>query len=203
MADAALLARAGHCYLRAGWPHEAARCYREAREHLRAARAWESAGNLRQAAEDYVAAGRRRQAAWLLVQHVGDAETARAVMADADAAPAAASDAPAPPTSREAISALLDRLVLARCDIAEGADPTEAVQALRAVADYLASTPTLWFGAEIEPWAVDLARSMNRPDLAALVYAGAVRGQHHGARDRWDEWSRRTLGVPLQPPEPT
>jgi hypothetical protein len=194
--DAALLARAGHSYLRAGWPHEAARCYREAGQYLRAARAWESAGDLHRAAADYAAAGRTRQAAWLLVHHVGDAAAARTVMA-------ADEDPTAPDSTRTAASALLSRLVLARCDVVEGADPGEAVDALRAVTDHLAGMPAPWFGTELESWAVDVASSMNRPDLVALIYAGAVRGGHHGAADRWDEWSRRTLGVPLQLPEPT
>jgi hypothetical protein len=201
-----LMTRAAHCYLRAGWAGEAARCYREAGAHRRAAEAWESIGALADAAIDYAAAGRPVRAAWLLVHELGQAEAARDVLA------AAPEDEPAPPVTSSAEAAgsstnaeateLLGRIVLARCDVADGLDPAGPLAVVDDVMRYLEQSSQAWHVPELQPWTIAVAEAMARLDLVALIFAAAVRGGRFQAAERWNEWSQRVLGVPLQLPDP-
>jgi hypothetical protein len=191
MPDQSLLRQAATCYQRGGWPHEAARCYREAGSPGLAARAWEDAGAMVDAATDFAAAGMVGEAGWLLVHHLGDPTAARAVIAgipvrERSLGPGAIAFAP-----------LLDRLVLARCDVADGVVDRESRDALSAVMDRLANRGRVSTPENLESWAVLTAEAMQRPDLVALIFAAAVRGHHHGALARWREWSQRALHEPL------
>jgi hypothetical protein len=196
MPDPSLLRRAASCYTRGGWLHEAARCYRAAGSHQDAARTWESAGALAEAAADFVAAGLAERAGWLLVHHLGDPSAARAAVA----APAPERPEAGRPT---ASAPLLRRLVLARCDVADGGADGRPRETLDEVMDRLADRGLGWLDPDIETWAVLTAEAMRRPDLVALIFAAAVRGHRPGAGARWDEWSSTALLVPLVLPPDT
>ncbi len=96
------------------------------------------------------------------------------------------------------------RLVLARCDIAEGL-PTRRILPVLAdvqtiLAEPLAGEPTWPVTAadlRIERWAVALAEAAHRYDQVALVFAAAVRGRRTGTEQRWAEWSLRVLHTEL------
>ncbi|KLL11161.1 MULTISPECIES: hypothetical protein [Protofrankia] len=102
------------------------------------------------------------------------------------------------------------RLVLARCDIAEGLPARRILPVLADVqailAEPLAGEPTWPVAAadlRIERWAVALAEAAHRYDQVALVFAAAVRGRRTGAEQRWAEWSLRVLHTELVLPPVT
>jgi hypothetical protein len=205
--DTSLLARAADCYFRAGSPYDAARCYRAAGAHRAAAQTWETLLVFPEAARDYAAAGAHEQAAWILVHHLGDvpaaldelAAAARAAGSEAQTDPAGAAR---PPVAAQRAAELRRRLILARCNVAGDAALAETLAILGEVMAYAEHDAQSLLEPGIERLAVAVAESMNRPDLVALVFAAAVRGGHHQAVERWDEWSRRVLGVPLVLPAP-
>jgi hypothetical protein len=160
-------------------------------------------GALADAAIDYAAAGRTIRAAWILVHELGQAEAARDVLTPpaTDGPPAASADAAGSGTSEETAE-LLRRIVLARCDVADGRDPGDALAVLDDVMSRLEQASPAWHVPELEPWAIAVAEAMTRLDLVALIFAAAVRAGRFQAAERWDEWSRRVLGVPLQLPDP-
>lgn len=202
MPDPQLMRRAARCYARLGWHAEAARCHRAAGDHQYAARLWERAGLPAEAARDHLAARAFDRAAWLYVHEADDPAEARAVLAEAaDAVLAAVPMAAAEFTASD----LTLRLVLARCDVAEGRPVREARAAIAAVTDALARADAVpgHVARDLEDRAVATAEAMHRPDLVALVFAAAVRGQRPGAAARWDDWSRRVLHVPLVLPPAT
>lgn len=200
MTEQDLLHRAATCYRRAGHLDDAARCYRGAAMHREAAAVWESLGALAEAATDLTEAGQPERAAWLLVHHLGAAEPARELLRRQPTTPA-----PGEPTGATGEQAaehrrdLLRALILARCDVADhgGNASTSTLAALDRVMDDLQGPAPAALDNLVEDWAVELAETVQRPDLVALVFAAAVRGRRHGAARRWDAWSLRTLGVPL------
>ena len=98
---------------------------------------------------------------------------------------------------------LLRRLVLVRCDVADGVADERSRETLDEVMDHLADRDRRWLDPDVQTWAVLTAEAMRRPDLVALIFAAAVRGLRPEARERWDEWSSRVLLVPLVlPPDP-
>lgn len=186
--DPELLNRAAACYQRLGSLAEAARCYREAGSFRRAAELHERLGHFRDAALDYVNADSPDLAAWVLAHHAGDPAAARAQLTAA------------PTTTANTAAALRRRLILARCEVAEGLRSTTALAALTAAQAELArrrAVPDSY----LEPWSVRLAESMDRPDQVALVFAAAVRGQRFGAEQRWRAWMRETLHAELVLPQ--
>jgi hypothetical protein len=193
MTDAALLTRAASCYLRGGAPDEAALCYREARAYRRAAETWESIGALAEAAADYAAADMHERAAWILVHDLGDPAAARAEFASAEAQAA---------TQGHPLSEILRHIVRARCNVAEQTANADTLAVLQEVMDYLEQNEGQWNGTQVESWATAVAEAMVRPDLVALLFAASVRGGRYQAAQRWNEWSIRTLDVPLVLPEP-
>jgi hypothetical protein len=195
MTDLRLLDRAGTCYARAGLLVEAARCYREAGSFRRAADLWESLGQLREAAQDYGRAGLFDTAAWILAHHLGDVAAARQQLVEADR-DGAHTPTGTPPAGVPRAVALRRRLVGARCDVAGRSRPDEVLHVLEDVAGYLAARDPL-FDPVVEQRAVAVADAIPRPDLSALLFAASVRGGHQGAADRWDDWSRQHLQVPL------
>ncbi|WP_322770570.1 hypothetical protein, partial [Frankia sp. Cr1] len=103
--------------------------------------------------------------------------------------------------------ALLRRLVLARCDVADGLPDRHILPALADVQAMLAGpsvTEPAWpansASRRIEEWAVVLAEAAYRYDQVALVFAAAVRGRRAGAEQRWAEWSARVLHTELTLP---
>jgi hypothetical protein len=216
--DAALLSRAAECYRRAGLPVDAARCYRAAGMYRHAAQAWERLEAFTEAARDYAAAGAHEEAAWILVHQLGDARAARIQIAaaqeaagQAQAATGQAADGQAAGGQAQAAAELSDvtrratqlrrRLILARCDAAEGADRAGALATLDEVTRHLEHDTQPLGPVSIEQLAVAVAEALGRPDLVALLFAAAVRAGRYQAARRWDEWSRRVLGVPLVLPE--
>lgn len=208
MADRDLLHRAATCYRRAGHLDDAARCYRGATLHREAAAVWESLGVLAEAATDLTAAGQPERAAWLLAHRLGEATRARELLAhEPPSSPPPSSPSSSSGNDREAAAAtdrvrgLLRALVLARCDVTDaGADappPPTALAALDTVMDELDGPTPAGPDHDLEDRAVELAEAIRRPDLAALIFAAAVRGGRHGAAERWDTWSQETLGVAL------
>jgi hypothetical protein len=181
MSDPVLLERAAACYLEAGHHVAAFLCYREAGAHLRAAEVALVLGHHAAAAE-YAKAGMPVLAAWLLA--ADDPASARAMITGTD---------------------LLSRLVLARCE------PGLPLDALAAeVCDGLAAAAARTAGKDreavpgmAEEWMITLAEQAHRADLAALVFAAAVRGRRIGAAVRWRAWAQRILHTDLVIPDPS
>lgn len=207
MSDRGLLERAAGCYLRAGLPSEAARCLREAGAYQRAAELRFELGEFREAAEDYARGRMTELAAWTLVHHAGESRAARVLIdptfprddlaADEqwvlDIYPGRPRWTPPPPRQRRI------RLVLARCDIADGRPDRDALAALAEVARVLAH-PAMPHDPLVEQWAVTVAEAMRRYDQAALLFAAAVRGGHAGAARRWTDWAARVLRAEITLP---
>jgi FHA domain len=98
--------------------------------------------------------------------------------------------------------ALRRRLVLARCDIAEG-EPPEVIRPVIADACAALAGWRLRSDQVTEEWAVALSEAAARYDQAALVFAAAVRGGRYGAEQRWKAWSARVLDAEIiVPPAP-
>lgn len=177
-------------YRRAGYDLEAARCYRRAGAHRRAAEIYEAASRYEPAATSFADAGLPELGAWLLAHRAGLPGQARVLLG------AAAQEGPKPPALRR-------RLVLVRCEIAEGAasDVIRPVvtDVCAALADRSARSDQV-----TEEWAVALSEAAARYDQAALVFAAAVRGGRYGAEHRWKNWSVRVLGTEVVlPPTPS
>jgi hypothetical protein len=170
--------QAAVCYRRAGWDLEAARCYRLAGAHRRAAEIYEAAGRVEEAAAAYGDAGLPELGAWLLAHRAEAPEQARAMLQRAGAA----ADGPD----------LRHRLILARCEIAEGA-PAGVIRPVIADVCDLLTDRALRPDPVAEEWAVALCEAAARYDQAALVFAAAVRGGRYGAAQRWNAWSARVL----------
>jgi hypothetical protein len=181
-------------YRRAGYDLDAARCYRRAGAYRRAAEIYETAGEYTQAADSFGDAGLPELGAWLLAHLAGQPAAARELLGPppaaglADAAVAAEAGADVPPHS----PGLRRRLVLARCEIAEGAAPDGIRPVITAVCAALADQQVR-SDQITEEWAVALSEAAARYDQAALVFAAAVRGGRYGAEHRWRAWSRDVL----------
>jgi hypothetical protein len=188
--DPGLLNRAAACYQRLGNPAEAVRCYREAGSFRRAAELSEDLGRFGDAAHDYKRADIPDLAAWLLAHRAGEPAEARALVAAA------------PILSGQEVIELRRRLIVARCDIAEGLQPAAALDTLGSVQAELArrrAVPDPF----LEPWAVAVAEAMGLIDQVALVFAAAVRGGRNGAEQRWRAWMLDVLRAELILPAST
>jgi hypothetical protein len=191
-------------YRRAGYYLDAAHCYRLAGAHRRAAEIYQTLESYTEAAGSFADAGLPELGAWLLAHLAGQPARARAllgpapVMNLADAAVASETSADLPQPS----SNLRRRLVLARCEIAEGAAPDVirpvVADVCTALADQSARPDQV-----TEEWAVALSVAAARYDQAALVFAAAVRGRRYGAELRWKAWSSDVLHAEIiLPPLP-
>jgi hypothetical protein len=172
-------------YRMAGCAWDAARCYRLAGAHRRAAEIYESIGEHADAAAAFGEAGLPELGAWLLAR-VDQPGRARELLG--------------PP---EGALGLRYRLIIARCEIAEGV-PADSICPLIgdvcAVLEDRSARPDPL----VEEWAVMLSEAAARYDQAALVFAAAVRGGRYGAAQRWNAWSMRVLGTEVVvPPTPT
>ena len=167
--------QAAACYRRAGYELDAARCYRLAGAHRRAAEIYQSIGALAEAAAAFDDAGLPDLGAWLLAERAGLPVEARSMIDRSDAE-----------------RGLRYRLIVTRCEIAEGA-PEDSIRPV--IADVCAALADRAVRADpvIEEWAVALSEAAARYDQAALVFAAAVRGGRYGAAQRWNVWSTRVL----------
>jgi hypothetical protein len=193
MADAQLYEKAATCYLQARLVADAVRCYRRAGAHRRAADLNASLGEYREAALDYERCGLPELAAWLLVHQVRDPAAARAVLTRL--APVASPFSYRARRAAQPLS-LRQRLVLARCAIAEGAPPSSILPVIDDTCAELAE-PTVPYDRLTEEWAVAVAGLAQRYDQVALIFAASVRGLRRGAAQRWSDWSGQALGAPL------
>ena len=168
-------------------PEDAARCYRLAGAHRRAAELYETLGRYAEAAAAYQEAGLAELGAWLLVHTPGGPRK-----------PGSLPSAPPPGPGRTRRPAgspgLRPRLILARCEIAEGAPRTSIRPVIEDVCTALADR-AVRSDPVTEDWAVALSEAAARYDQAALVFAAAVRGSRYGAAQRWNDWSTRVLDV--------
>ncbi len=220
MVNSLLLDRAGSCYLRLGLVEEAARCYREVGAFRKSGDLFAGLGRHHDAATDYAAAGMDELAGWTLVHFAGDPAAARAHLSAPAAVPhpgrehvgptpAYAAGRAAPPISDGPgrlgsgppgkPQQLRRRLVLARCEIAEGAAARVALPVFDAVQAEFAR-PNALHDLLAEQWAIALADVLNRYDQAALTFAAAVRGRKFGAAQRWAQWSAHVLRTELTLP---
>ncbi|WP_405923573.1 hypothetical protein [Streptomyces sp. NBC_00035] len=189
-----LYARAGQAYEQAGLPLEAARCYGAAGEHRRAADLLVRMGEYSAAVEEYRRAEQLDVAAWILVHHLADPVAARFVIER---------HGDQPTTAWRVLhgSALRISLVMARCNLAEGGGPRDVLPVLGAASDSL-ENPDYAYDPFVEQWAVAIAEYAGRFDQVALLFAASVRGHRLGSTQRWQEWSRRVLGMELSIPPP-
>jgi hypothetical protein len=186
--------RAADCYEQAGLLLDAARCHRAAGAFRRAGDLLLRLGVYRQAAQDYADGDLRELAGWVLVHHAGDPVAARvmAMPLKSSALRKMASYLGLEPVEQ----GLREQLVLARCELAEGAGPGAVLPVLRTVCDELAREQAP-YDRFVEEWAVTLAECVHRYDQVALVFAAAVRGGRLGAERRWQDWASRVLGTQL------
>ena len=91
-------------------------------------------------------------------------------------------------------TSMRQRLVLARCDVAEGAPPASILPVFDAVCTEIAD-PDGDRDRFVEEWAVSLAEHVQRYDQVALVFAAAVRGRRYGAEQRWIQWADRVMDM--------
>jgi hypothetical protein len=173
-------------YRRADYDLDAARCYQLAGAHRRAAEIYETSGCYPEAAASFADAGLPELGAWLLAHPAGQPAQARALLAT----PGRESSAAVRPELEA--PGLRRRLVLARCEIAEGAAPDVIRPVITDVCAALAD-PGVRSDQVTEEWAVALSEVAARYDQAALVFAAAVRGGRYGAEQRWRAWSRDVL----------
>lgn len=212
--DEKLLARAAHCYERAGWLDDASRCYTALDDHTavarlhEAAQRWEAAAGAHgradawrdaarcylraerpgDAAESLLAAGETLEGCWLLasrLQAFGRAQAAAEALA---------------PGSPE--QALARQLVIARCRAARGAKADAAAQ-VRTAAEALQGLAPGRGRQRVANWALDVADALERPDLAALIHAAAHRAALPHAAARWEGWAVDTLGEAAGIPLPS
>jgi hypothetical protein len=196
--------QAAVCYRRAGYDLEAARCYRLAGAHRRAAEIYEAAGRHAEAAGSFADAGLPELGAWLLAHNAGLPAQARAMLArpvPADQAAADETRARLSPGSARGPE-LRRRLILARCEIAEGSPADVIRPVIDDVCTALADR-AVRFDPVTEEWAVVLSEAAARYDQAALVFATAVRGGRYGAVQRWNAWSARVLDTEVVLPSAT
>jgi hypothetical protein len=185
-------------YRRAGYDLDAARCYQLAGAYRRAAEIYEAAGQHIEAADAFAKAGLPELGAWLLAHQDGLPARARALLS---ASPLEGGD-DAGTAARTPV--LRRRLIIARCEIAEGEGPPVIRPVIADVCAALADR-SVRSDQVTEEWAVALSETAARYDQAALVFAAAVRGGRYGAEHRWKTWSARVLGaeVILPPAAPT
>ncbi|MFD3928178.1 hypothetical protein [Streptomyces sp. NPDC058614] len=196
MTSSRLYARAGQAYEQAGLPLEAARCYGAAGEYRRAADLLVGMGEYSAAVEEYRRAERPDVAAWILVHHLADPVAARSM---ADRYPEHSGENWTVPYVDN--FPLRRSLLLARCELAEGGGPRDVLPVLTEASRTLAE-PSTAYNPLVEEWAVAIAECAGRPDQVALLFAASVRGHRLGAAQRWQEWSRRVLGMELSIPLP-
>lgn len=187
--------KAASCYYQARLMIDAVRCYRLAGAYRRAADLNAALGEYREAAVDYERSAMPELAAWLLAHREEDPQAARAVLTGLRVVPE-----PGPGRQqywRQSDSrSLRHRLVLQRCDIAEGALPSAILLLMAEVCAALAD-PTVLYDRFVEEWAVAVAEKAPRYDQAALIFAASVRGLRPGAVERWTGWAARVLGTKL------
>jgi hypothetical protein len=183
------------CYRRASYDVDAARCYRLAGAHRRAAEIYEAEGDYITAAEAYADAGLPEVGAWLLVHLDSKPDRARALLAT-PGQPGGSGSRPEPE-----VPGLRRHLVLARCEIAEGAAPDTIRPVIAETCTALAD-PSARSDQVTEEWAVALSEAAQRFDQAALVFAAAVRGGRYGADQRWKAWARDVLQAEIIVPPP-
>ena len=94
------------------------------------------------------------------------------------------------------------RLILARCNLAEGA-PADDIRPVIADVCAALADPNIPADQVAEEWAVAVSETAARYDQGALVFAAAMRGGRYGAAQRWQSWSRRVLGTGIILPPPT
>ena len=190
MADKQLYLRAADCYRQAQLPLDAIRCYHEAGVFRQAADLSLALGNYDAAAGDYLRAGEWELAAWLLVHHCSNPAEAREMIRQA---PEGA------PGQQDPRIRMHSRLVLCRCEIADGLPPSVMLSVIDDVCAVLAD-PACPYERRTEEWAIALASHARRYDQAALVFAAATRGHRDGARERWRDWADQVLGIELTIP---
>jgi len=183
--------QAALCYRQAGYNLEAARCYGLVGAYRRAAEIYEAEGLYPQAATSFGEAGLPEIGAWLLAHRASLPAQARALLR-----------VPGPETGQDTQprrDILRRRLVIARCEIGEGAGSDIIRPVIADVCSALATTGTR-ADHVIEEWAVTLSEAAARYDQAALVFAASVRGGRYGAERRWKAWSVRVLGAEIVVP---
>lgn len=171
--------QAAICYRQVGYDRDAARCYRLAGAHRRAAEIYQSAGLYAESAAAFSDAGLPELGAWLLASNAGQPAQARVLL---DGAVGVPSHQPG----------LRHRLIIARCEIAEGAAGDTVRPVIADVCGALEDR-AVRHDPLAEEWAVALCEAAARYDQAALVFAAAVRGGRYGAAHRWNSWSLRVL----------
>jgi hypothetical protein len=187
--------QAAICYRRAGYEMDAARCYALAGAHRRAAEIYAALRLFGQAAASFAEAGLPEVGAWLLAHVADQPDQARALLA------ASGQRAVAALRQESEVSGLCRRLVLARCEIAEGAAP-EVIRSVIAEVCAALADPSTPSDQVAEEWAVALSEAAQRYDQAALVFAAAVRGGRYGAGQRWKAWAREVLRAEIVIPPP-
>lgn len=200
MSSAALYEKAASCYYEARLVPDAIRCYRLAGAHRRAADLNISRGAYREAAEDYERSGLPEHAGWVFVHLAHDPVAARVAVTRLTLVPSPerGPDGAARREPPEGTS-LRQQLVLAYCDVSEGAPAASILPVIEAVCEELAD-PDGDRDRFVEEWAISLAEHVHRYDQVALVFAAAMRGRRYGAEQRWVQWAHRVMDMEVTIP---
>ena len=206
-----LYVRAARLYERAGLPIDAVRCYREGGAYRAAADMLVGMGEYAEAVEEYRRADHPEMAAWVLVHHLADPVSAKAVVLPTPGGRPSVRrvrDALRRPTRTFLVPSpfdvspdLREKLVLVRCVLAEGGTHRDVLPVLHEVRAALADVEGP-YDPFVEEWAVTVAECAGRFDQVAVMFAASVRGHRLGAVQRWREWAWRVLGVELSIPSP-
>jgi hypothetical protein len=202
-----LYVRAAQLYERAGLSIDAVRCYREGGAYRGAADLLVGMGEYAEAVEEYRRAELPEMAEWILVHHLADPVAAKAMMLPSSWRGSRFGvervrnllRTASPEFERLEFPDLRGRLILARCELAEGGGHRDVLPVLQQARVALADAAAP-YDPFVEEWAVTIAECAGRFDQVAVLFAASVRGQRLGAHQRWREWARRVLGVELSIP---
>jgi hypothetical protein len=218
----ALYESAASCYERAGYPARAAACLDAAGSSGQAARLFEQAGDLLAAARCHRRAGQTADAerCYLALQQPEEAaacaeeahellraafilaaSSSRVAHARWLATEALARRRPSETAVQLTAHQLQARAVIALCDARTAGDTEPLASALRDIEESLPSLPHSQ-RLSCETFAVTLADTAGRHDLAARVLAASHRAGTPGASGRWHSWAARVLRGTTGLPEP-
>ncbi|OUL34966.1 sulfatase-modifying factor protein [Nostoc sp. T09] len=196
-----LLQKAAFCYVEAGWLAEACRVWEQIGDYHQAALTYEQMSNWAKAAHCYqltqnwsnaarcylmceqpqAAAdcwqkvGETLKAAWIWADNLQQIYLTQSQLSNF-----------IPQTETEALEI---QLIIARCEASSG-KKAESAKRLKEQLE-----PLLKQGQKhLYEWALTIAKVLTRPDLTAVIYATAYRGNMLNACQEWEQWAISTLG---------
>jgi tetratricopeptide (TPR) repeat protein len=200
-----LLQRAGRCYAAAGWGDDACRVYEQLGDFQRAAVYHEQQGRWLEAGQCYESMGEWQRAARCFMKCDEWEKAAECLGKSGEMIEAGwlwAHRLHRYRHARESVQRVeirneRDRLgfevVLSRCEI--GLDePAAAAVRMKNIISMLAAEPDGEERRQYVQRALEIAKILRRPDLAASIYASGVLAKVSQAGEQWEAWAIEELG---------